>query len=98
MSATGIKQFTLAFMLSDGGCNPKWDGSMNGKTDEPGETVTTADFNTMLTYAKSHHIARFTFWSVNRDRQCTSGSDADACSGISQSPYAFTKIITQYHD
>nr|WP_034287889.1 chitinase [Amycolatopsis benzoatilytica] len=26
MSATGIKTFTLAFMLSDGGCNPKWDG------------------------------------------------------------------------
>src|SRR6185295_1809024 len=27
MSATGIKFFTLAFMLSDGGCNPLWDGS-----------------------------------------------------------------------
>ncbi len=26
MSATGIKTFTLAFMLSDGSCNPKWDG------------------------------------------------------------------------
>jgi len=27
MSATGVKAFTLAFVLSDGGCNPKWDGS-----------------------------------------------------------------------
>src|SRR6266511_663504 len=27
MSATGVKWFTLAFMLSDGTCNPKWDGS-----------------------------------------------------------------------
>jgi hypothetical protein len=71
--------------------------SMNGKTDESDETVTTGDFNTILSYAKSHHIARFTFWSVNRDRQCSSGSDPDACSGISQASYAFTKIIAQYH-
>ncbi|WP_370942434.1 chitinase [Amycolatopsis sp. cg5] len=27
MDATGVKTFTLAFMLSDGGCNPKWDGT-----------------------------------------------------------------------
>ncbi|MCC5476358.1 alpha-galactosidase [Streptomyces sp. NPDC059680] len=27
MSATGAKWFTLAFVLSDGTCNPKWDGT-----------------------------------------------------------------------
>lgn len=27
MQATGIKQFTMAFMLASGGCNPAWDGS-----------------------------------------------------------------------
>ncbi|MEO5874875.1 MAG: ricin-type beta-trefoil lectin domain protein [Streptosporangiaceae bacterium] len=27
MSATGVKSFTMAFMLSGGGCNPMWDGS-----------------------------------------------------------------------
>jgi hypothetical protein len=27
MSATGIKWFTMAFVLSSGGCNPAWDGS-----------------------------------------------------------------------
>ncbi|WP_326834035.1 chitinase [Amycolatopsis rhabdoformis] len=27
MSATGVKAFTLAFMLSGGGCDPKWDGN-----------------------------------------------------------------------
>ncbi|WP_205862909.1 cellulose binding domain-containing protein [Planosporangium thailandense] len=27
MSASGIKAFTMAFMLSGGGCNPMWDGS-----------------------------------------------------------------------
>jgi hypothetical protein len=70
---------------------------MNGNTDESDETVTTGDFNTILGYAQSHHIARFTFWSVNRDRQCASGLDGDSCSGISQSAYAFTKIIAKYH-
>ncbi|MCX5560841.1 chitinase [Streptomyces sp. NBC_00038] len=35
MSATGTTQFTLAFMLSDGTCNPKWDGerALTGGTD-----------------------------------------------------------------
>ncbi|WP_371655608.1 MULTISPECIES: chitinase [unclassified Streptomyces] len=70
--------------------------SMNGKTDEAGETVTTGDFQTILGYAKQHHIARYSFWSVNRDRQCGSGGSGDACSGISQAPYAFTKIVVQY--
>ncbi|AYG79421.1 Chitinase [Streptomyces hundungensis] len=71
--------------------------SMNGKTDESDETVTTGDFQTMLGYAKQHHIARFTFWAVNRDRQCGSGGDAgSSCSGVGQSPYAFTKITAQY--
>ncbi|MGW2813927.1 chitinase [Streptomyces sp. NPDC001415] len=71
--------------------------SMNGKTDESDETVTTGDFQTMLGYAKQHHIARFTFWAVNRDRQCSGGGSAgDSCGGVGQSPYAFTKIVSQY--
>ncbi|WP_335938006.1 chitinase [Streptomyces sp. PTD5-9] len=70
--------------------------SMNGKTDEAGETVTTADFKQILDYARRHHLARFAFWSVNRDRACGSGADADACSGVKQSPYEFTKIVVQY--
>jgi hypothetical protein len=27
MQQTGIKAFTMAFMLSSGGCNPAWDGN-----------------------------------------------------------------------
>lgn len=36
MAATGVKWFTLAFILSDGGCNPAWDGSrpLKGGSDE----------------------------------------------------------------
>ncbi|TGA88718.1 chitinase [Streptomyces sp. MZ04] len=71
--------------------------SMNGKTDVPDETVTTGDFETILAYAKEHHIARLSFWSVNRDRDCGSGgSPGDSCSGVSQQPYDFTKIVAQY--
>ncbi|GLZ29337.1 hypothetical protein Lesp02_15270 [Lentzea sp. NBRC 105346] len=70
--------------------------SMNGKTDVAGEVVRLQDFQAMLSYAQQHHLARFTFWSVNRDRPCTSGSAGDSCSGISQQPYDFTKIIAQY--
>ncbi len=70
--------------------------SMNGKTDESDETVSLTDFNTILSYAQQHHIARFAFWSINRDRPCASGLDADSCSGISQQPYDFTKIVAQY--
>jgi hypothetical protein len=70
--------------------------SMNGKTDESDETVTLGDFQTILGYAQQHHIARLTFWSLNRDRQCGPGLDGDSCSGVSQSPYAYTKVIVQY--
>lgn len=70
--------------------------SMNGHTDEADEIVTLADFNTILNYANQKHIARFAFWSINRDRPCGGGTDPDACSGISQQPYDFTKIVAQY--
>ncbi|MFF1817639.1 chitinase [Kribbella sp. NPDC058245] len=71
--------------------------SMNGKTDD-GETVTVANYQAMLSYAQQHHLARFTYWAINRDRQCASGGDAGSdCSGISQSAYAFTKIAAQFH-
>ncbi|SFI68852.1 Ricin-type beta-trefoil lectin domain-containing protein [Amycolatopsis sacchari] len=68
--------------------------SMNGITDQS-ETVTVNDFNTILNYAGSHHLARLTFWSVNRDRPCTGGA-ADSCSGVSQSNWDYTKVFAKY--
>ncbi|WP_230193900.1 ricin-type beta-trefoil lectin domain protein [Streptomyces coriariae] len=68
--------------------------SMNGVTDN-GETVTVADFRTILAYAQQRHLARLTFWSVNRDRPCTGGG-ADTCSGIAQQPWDFTRVFAQY--
>jgi hypothetical protein len=71
--------------------------SMNGITDAS-ETVSQADFQTMLGYARQHHLARFTFWSTNRDRPCTGGAStgADNCSGVSQNAWDFTRIVAQY--
>jgi hypothetical protein len=70
--------------------------SMNGITDE-NATVTLADMQTITAYAQQHTIARLTFWSLNRDRQCPGGyPNDDTCSGVSQSAYQFTKIIGAY--
>lgn len=71
--------------------------TMNGLTDEPDETVGVADYQRILTYARTNHLARLTFWSVNRDRPCPSGAAAgDSCSGIAQSPGQFTALTAGY--
>ncbi|MFE6889378.1 lectin [Streptomyces sp. NPDC057694] len=70
--------------------------SMNGITDD-NETVTPADFQTILGYAQQHHLARLTFWSANRDRPCSGGyPNDDTCSGVSQSAWQFTGIFAKY--
>lgn len=72
--------------------------SMNGRTDV-GEYVRQADMRTILAYAQAKHLARFTFWSVNRDRQCAvpeSGSTSGTCSSVAQAPWEFTRIVAQY--
>ena len=40
MSATGVKWFTMAFMLSGGGCTPAWDGNrpLTGGADQQRST------------------------------------------------------------
>jgi chitinase len=71
--------------------------SMNGETDESSETVSVEDFQTILAFAQLHHLARFTFWAVNRDRPCSGAeTPGEDCSGISQQPYAFTDVIAEY--
>jgi hypothetical protein len=70
--------------------------SMNGITDEHA-TVTLNDLRTITAYAQQHTIARLTFWSLNRDRQCPSGyPNDDTCSGVAQAAYDYTRIIGAY--
>jgi len=68
--------------------------SVAGK-DNTGDIMTPADFQAVLVYVQAHNLARFTFWSVNRDRPCVQGTSTavDSCSGVPQLYYAFTQII-----
>jgi chitinase len=71
--------------------------SMNGETDESDVIVSVEDFETMLAFAQQNHLARLTFWAVNRDRQCAGGENpGEDCSGIVQAPYAFTDVIARF--
>ena len=70
--------------------------SMNGITDEKA-TVTLDNMRTITSYAQQHGIARLTFWSLNRDRQCSGGyPNDDTCSGVNQAAWDFTRIIAAY--
>jgi hypothetical protein len=72
--------------------------SMNGRTDERSETVSLADFEAILAFAQQRHLARLSFWSVNRDRACAGSiTVSDECSGIAQLPFAFTDVLARYH-
>ena len=71
---------------------------MNGRSDT-GEKFTTADFASNLTFAKSVGLGRFTFWSVNRDRQCAGGATdttSGTCSSVVQGDWDFTKYDVQF--
>ncbi|MDH6114058.1 chitinase [Kitasatospora sp. MAP12-44] len=71
---------------------------MNGRTDAA-EYFTQADFQTVLDFATAHGLARYTFWSVNRDRQCTGAVDpglSGACSSVTQNDWDFTKYTVKF--
>lgn len=73
---------------------------MNGHTDQPSELFTPATFVSLRGFARQHHAAWFTFWSLNRDRPCPAGVTEPwapgTCSNISQARHAFTKIVARY--
>jgi hypothetical protein len=109
---TSVDQGTLTTKAADGLKNLlktayKWSdaeaykhvgiSSMNGITDEHA-TVTIADAKTITDYARTHQIARLTFWSLNRDRQCPGNyPNDDTCSGLAkQDPWEFTKALSEY--
>ncbi len=72
---------------------------MNGRSDS-GEYFYQSDFQTVLDYATSNHMARFTFWSVNRDRECdppdNNGTTSGTCSSVTQNAYDFTKYSVEF--
>jgi chitinase len=72
---------------------------MNGRSDS-GEMFTLADFNTILNFAQSNHMSKFTFWSVNRDRQCSppdnNGTTSGTCSSTPQNDWDFSRVIAKF--
>jgi chitinase len=71
---------------------------MNGRSDAA-EYFRQADFQTVLDYATSHHLARYTYWSVNRDRQCADpnqSTTSGTCSSVPQTAWEFTKYTARF--
>jgi chitinase len=61
-----------------------------------GGTTKSADATYLLDWAAGKDLGFVRFWSVNRDNgNCTDGSVASNCSGISQTTYQLTD---QFHD
>jgi chitinase len=72
---------------------------MNGRTDSA-EMFFQADFQTVLNFVRSNGLARFTYWSLNRDRQCNppdnNGSLSGSCSSVAQGAWDFTKFTAMF--
>jgi chitinase len=72
---------------------------MNGRTDSA-EMFFQADFQSVLNFAESNGLARFTYWSLNRDRQCNppdnNGSLSGSCSSVAQGAWDFTKFTAMF--
>ena len=72
---------------------------MNGRTDSA-EMFTQTDFQSVLNFAESNGMGRFTYWSVNRDRQCNppdnNGTLSGTCSSTPQGAWDFTKFTAMF--
>ena len=72
---------------------------MNGRTDSA-EYFNQSDFQTVLSFAQGNGLGRFTFWSVNRDRECNppdnNGSLSSECSSVTQNPWDFTAYTVAF--
>src|ERR1700733_7988027 len=72
---------------------------MDGRTDT-GEYFYQSDFQTVLSFAESVGMTRYTFWSVNRDRQCdppdNNGQLSSECSSVPQNSWDFTAYTVSF--
>ncbi len=71
---------------------------MNGRSDSA-EYFYQSDFQTVLNFAESSGMSRFTFWSVNRDRECNppnNGFTSSECSSVTQNPWDFTAYTVAF--
>jgi chitinase len=73
--------------------------SMNGRTDSA-EYFYQTDFQSVLTWAESVGLGRYSYWSVNRDRECNppdnNGTLSGSCSSVTQNSWDFTKYDAEF--
>src|SRR5580658_4534688 len=100
---TALQDFNAQLMSTFG-----WSGSqayahegfsgMNGRTDTA-EYFYQSDFQTVLSFAESVGMSRYTFWSVNRDRECDPVDNdvtSSDCSSVAQNPWDFTAYTVAF--
>ncbi|MEU6407028.1 chitinase [Streptomyces sp. NPDC046985] len=94
----GILQSTFGWDQATAYAHEGFSG-MNGRSDT-GEFFSQSDFQTVLDYATSHNMDRFTFWSLNRDRQCSppdnGGRTSGTCSSVAQNSWDFAKYSVKF--
>jgi len=73
--------------------------SMNGRTDSA-EYFYQTDFQAVLTWAESVGLGRYSFWSVNRDRECNppnnNGTLSGTCSSVTQNSWDLAKYDAEF--
>ncbi|MGW7817877.1 alpha-galactosidase [Streptomyces puniciscabiei] len=82
MSATGVTWFTLAFVLSDGTCNPRWDGTrpLTGGSDQAAvDRIRSAGGDVIVSVGG---------WS--------GAKLGEKCSGAAQLAAAYQKVVSAY--
>lgn len=71
---------------------------MIGLNDVSPEVFTLADASMLLSAAQQNGIGFLAFWSTSRDQQCSGAPVVSStCSGITQSPWAFTNIFQVFN-
>ncbi|TJZ96496.1 chitinase [Actinacidiphila oryziradicis] len=67
---------------------------MIGVNDSTNEVFTTANASTLESFAASHGIQELSYWSLGRDKACTTnGTLSSTCSGTTQNPYQFASTF-----
>ncbi len=71
---------------------------MIGVNDNTDEIFTLWDAQLVLAFARQQHLPLLAFWSMGRDRACTSSQTAPhGCSGVEQAPYDYAQLFASFH-
>jgi chitinase len=68
---------------------------MIGVNDSTNEVFTTADAQSLESFAAQNGIQELSYWSLGRDRSCATGTYSDSCSGTPQSDYQFASTFNE---